>query len=283
MKSVERCQWETRHILITIGGLMNGSTEVLRSESIQSLHRGIEVLKAFNRENPRLTLTEVAAKTGLTRATARRFLLTLVEMGYVGNQTRYFFLRPNILELGNFYLSSLSFNDVIQQHINDLTGELHESASASVLEFPDIIYVARAATNHVMTIGLAIGTRLPAIYTSMGRVMLSQLSEERLNNYLDGTKISPLNKFSITSRKVLVAEIKKASQQGWCLLDQELEVGLRSLAVPIGSHINDTYAAINVSVPASRVSLDALTQQILPRLQNTALKINKDIANLWPK
>ena len=163
---------------------MEKSAELARSESIQSLHRGIEVLKAFNRDHSRLTLTEVAALTGLTRATARRFLITLVEMGYVGNQTRYFFLRPKILELGNFYLSSLSFSDVVQQHLNDLAGELHESASASVLEFPDIIYVARAATNRVMTIGLTVGTRLPAIYTSMGRVMLSQLNKETLNSYL---------------------------------------------------------------------------------------------------
>ena len=262
---------------------MEKSAELARSESIQSLHRGIEVLKAFNRDHSRLTLTEVAALTGLTRATARRFLITLVEMGYVGNQTRYFFLRPKILELGNFYLSSLSFSDVVQQHLNDLAGELHESASASVLEFPDIIYVARAATNRVMTIGLTVGTRLPAIYTSMGRVMLSQLNKETLNSYLKDLEIKPLNKFSVTSKKSLSTEIAKASEQGWYLLDQELEVGLRSLSVPIGTHVNDTYAAINVSVPASRVGIDSLTQQILPRLQNAARKIDKDIADLWPK
>jgi IclR family pca regulon transcriptional regulator len=262
---------------------MPKAAQIARSESIQSLHRGIEVLKAFDREHPRLTLTEVAALTDLTRATARRFLITLVEMGYVGNQGRYFFLRPKILELGNFYLSSLSFNDVVQQHLIDLAEELHESASASVLEFPDIIYVARAATNRVMTIGLTVGTRLPAIYTSMGRVMLSQLSKENLEAYLNGIEINPLNKFSLASKKALNAEIAKAADQGWYLLDQELEVGLRSLAVPIGTHVNDTYAAINVSVPASRVNVETLTQEILPRLQSVARKIDKDIANLWPK
>ncbi len=252
-------------------------------ESIQSLQRGIEVIKAFNRDNPRLTLTEVASITGLTRATARRFLLTFVDMGYVGNKARYFYLRPRILELGNFYLSSLSFNDVVQQHLNDLAGELHESASASVLEFPDIIYVARAATNRVMTIGLTVGTKLPAIYTSMGRIMLSQLSDDDLKEYLSDLEIEPLNEYSLTSKKSLIAEIKKAADQGWYVLDQELEVGLRSLAVPIGTHVNETYAAINVSVPASRVSLESLTQEILPRLLNTARRIDKDIANLWPK
>jgi len=259
------------------------SKESTSPESIQSLHRGIEVLKAFNRDNPRLILSEVAAITGLSRATARRFLITLVEMGYVGNQARYFYLRPKILELGNFYLSSLSFNDVVQQHLNDLAEELHESASASVLDYPDIIYVARAATNHVMTIGLTVGTKLPAIYTSMGRVMLAQLPETVLSEYLDGLQIEPLNNFSLTSKKLLKIEINKAAKQGWYLVDQELEVGLRSLAVPIGSHINETYAAINVSVSASRVSLDTLIKDILPKLLNTAKRINRDIANLWPQ
>jgi IclR family pca regulon transcriptional regulator len=190
------------------------SLESSHPESIQSLQRGIQVLKAFNRDNPRLTLTEVASITGFTRATARRFLITFVEMGYVGTKARYFYLRPRILELGNFYLSSLSFNDVVQQHLNDLAGELHESASASVLEFPDIIYVARAATNRVMTIGLTVGTKLPAIYTSMGRVMLSQLSKEDLQEYLSELEITPLNSYSLTSKKSLLTEIKKAAHQG---------------------------------------------------------------------
>jgi len=134
-----------------------------------------------------------------------------------------------------------------------------------------------------MTIGLTVGTKLPAIYTSMGRVMLSQLSKEDLQEYLSELEITPLNSYSLTSKKSLLTEIKKAAHQGWYLLDQELEVGLRSLAVPIGTHVNETYAAINVSVPASRVSIDSLTREILPRLLNTARKIDKDIANLWPK
>jgi len=257
--------------------------QVNRPESIQSLQRGIEVLRAFNRENPRLTLTEVSVLTGLTRATARRFLLTLVDLGYLGNQARYFYLRPKILELGNTYLSSLSFNDVIQQHLNELAEELHESASASVLEFPDIVYVARASTNRVMTLGLTVGTKLPAVYTSMGRIMLSQIPENEFLRYFEKLKLQPINSFSLTNKSSLINEIKKANHQGWYLLDQELEVGLRSLAVPIGTHVNDTYAAINVSVPASRVSIDTLEKQILPRLLKTAKQIDFDINKLWPK
>ena len=259
------------------------SAQINRPESIQSLQRGIEVLRAFNRENPRLTLSEVAVLTGLTRATARRFLITLVELGYLGNQARYFYLRPKILELGNSYLSSLSFNDVIQQHLNELADELHESASASVLEFPDIVYVARASKNRVMTLGLTVGTKLPAVYTSMGRIMLGQISDSELSRYVKEIELEPINSFSIKSKTSLLAEIKKARQQGWYLLDQELEVGLRSLAVPIGTHINDTYAAINVSVPASRVNLETLEKQILPRLLRTAKQIDFDINKLWPK
>ncbi|MGI9226045.1 MAG: IclR family transcriptional regulator domain-containing protein [Candidatus Nanopelagicaceae bacterium] len=253
-----------------------------RVENVQSLHRGMEILKAFNRDSPRLTLTEVAAITGLTRATARRFLITLTNMGYVGNQNRYFYLRPKILELGNSYLSSLSFNDAVQQHLNVLAEELHESVSASVLEFPDIVYVARASTNRVMTIGLSVGTKLPAFYTSMGRVMLAQLPPSKLQEYLDRAQIEKLTEFSLTSKKSLRIEIEKAGNQGWYLLDQELEIGLRSLAVPIGTHINDTYAAINVSVPASRVSIKTLETLILPRLQNLATIIDRDILKLWP-
>ena len=257
-------------------------TKPIRLENVQSLHRGMEILKAFNRESPRLTLTEVASITGLSRATARRFLITLVDLGYVGNQNRYFYLRPKILELGNSYLSSLSFNDAVQQHLNGLAEELHESVSASVLEFPDIIYVARASTNRVMTIGLTVGTKLPAIYTSMGRVMLAQLPQPKLQDYLDRTNVEKLTEFSVTSKKSLHSEIEKARTQGWYLLDQELEIGLRSLAVPIGTHINDTYAAINVSVPASRVSIKTLESMILPRLQNLAARIDRDILTLWP-
>lgn len=252
------------------------------TENVQSLHRGMEILKAFNREAPRLTLTEVATITGLSRATARRFLITLTNMGYVGNQNRYFYLRPKILELGNTYLSSLSFNDAVQQHLNGLSEELHESVSASVLEYPDIVYVARASTNRVMTIGLTVGTKLPAIYTSMGRVMLAQLPPTKLEDYLDRTQIEKLTEFSITNKKSLNTEIDKARSQGWYLLDQELEIGLRSLAVPIGTHINDTYAAINVSVPASRVNIKTLESLILPRLQNLASIIDRDLLKLWP-
>lgn len=257
--------------------------QINRPESIQSLQRGIEVLRAFNRDNPRLTLSEVAVLTDLTRATARRFLITLVELGYLGNQGRYFYLRPKILELGNSYLTSLSFNDVIQQYLTELAEELHESASASVLEYPDIVYVARASTNRMMALGLTVGTKLPAAYTSMGRIMLAQIPESELFTYFENISLEPINDFSIKSKKLLLAEIEKARKQGWYLLDQELEVGLRSLAVPIGTHVNDTYAAINVSVPASRVSIQTLEKQILPRLLNTAKQIDFDINRLWPK
>jgi IclR family pca regulon transcriptional regulator len=163
-----------------------------------------------------------------------------------------------------------------------LAEELHESVSASVLEYPDIVYVARASTNRVMTIGLSVGTKLPALYTSMGRVMLAQLPPAKLKDYLEQAHIEKLTEFSVTNKKSLHSEIEKARTQGWYLLDQELEIGLRSLAVPIGTHINDTYAAINVSVPASRVSIKTLQSLILPRLQNLATIIDRDILKLWP-
>lgn len=254
----------------------------LSNESVQSLFRGIEVLKAFNNGKTRMTLTEVSNAAQLSRATARRFLITLSELGYIGHDGRNFYLKPKLLELGYSYLSSMSFNDVVQTNLNLLAEELHESASASVLDFPEIVYVARASTNRVMTIGLSVGTKLPALYTSMGRVMLAQLPIEARKAYLESATLMPPTKFSLTSKKAISNEIDEISHQGWCLLDQELEVGLRSLAVPIGTHVNNTYASINVSVPASRVSTEVLKEHILPRLLATANAIDREIIKIWP-
>ena len=164
------------------------------SESVQSLARGLSVLRSFGEGSSRMTLSELSSNSDLPRATVRRSLITLVELGYVGQDERSFFLKPKLLELGFSYLSSLSFNDIVQKNLNILSNELHESASASVLDFPDVIYVARAATSRLMTIGLSVGTKLPALYTSMGRVMLSQLPSGTLKSYLDGIQLDPPTK-----------------------------------------------------------------------------------------
>ena len=252
------------------------------SESVQSLARGLSVLRAFGEGSSRMTLSELSSNSDLPRATVRRSLITLVELGYVGQDERSFFLKPKLLELGFSYLSSLSFNDIVQKNLNILSNELHESASASVLDFPDVIYVARAATSRLMTIGLSVGTKLPALYTSMGRVMLSQLPSGTLKSYLDGIQLDPPTKNSISIKSEMIKELENVKNQGYCILDQELEIGLRSIAAPIGSHINDTYAAINISVPSSRLSMKELEQNVLPKLLRTAEDINRELTSVWP-
>jgi IclR family transcriptional regulator, pca regulon regulatory protein len=251
-------------------------------DSVQSLVRGLHVLTAFNRGKARMTLSEIAVLSDLSRGTTRRLLLTLVEIGYVGVDGKFFFLRPQLLELGYSYLSTLSFNDIVQKHLNLIADQLHESASASVLVFPDVVYVARASTNRLMTIGLSVGSKLPALYTSMGRVMLAQLTKNELENHLAGLKLNPPTAQSIKTLATMRKELEKVRRDGYCILDQELETGLRSIGVAIGSHINGTYAAINVSVPASRISIEDLKEKICPLLQSTAKEINKELGNVWP-
>ncbi len=252
------------------------------SDSVQSLTRGLNVLMAFNRGKSRMTLTEVAALADLSRATARRLLLTLVDLEYVGFDGKYFYLRPKLMEIGYSYLSTLSFNDIVQKHLNAIATELHESASASVLVFPDVVYVARASTNRLMTIGLSVGTKLPALYTSMGRVMLAQLPEEELDKYLSGMKLDPPTKNGIATMSEMKKELAKVRKSGFCIINEELEIGLRSIGVSIGSHVNDTYAAINISVPSSRLSMKELEERIWPILKKTAAEINQELGSVWP-
>jgi IclR family pca regulon transcriptional regulator len=230
-----------------------------------------------------MTLSEIAVLSDLSRGTTRRLLLTLVELGYVGLDGKFFYLRPQLLEIGYSYLSSLSFNDIVQKHLNSISEELHESASASVLVYPDVVYVARASTNRLMTIGLSVGTKLPAVYTSMGRVMLAQLPTHILDEYLTGLKLTPPTSLGIKTIKELKIELNKVRKNGYSILDQELETGLRSIGVSIGSHVNDTYAAINVSVPASRMSIKELETNIWPVLKRTSQEINNELGNVWPK
>lgn len=249
------------------------------SEFVQSLDRGLAVIRAFSRERPRLTLSDVARETGLTRAAARRFLLTLEALGYVGSDGRQFFLRPRVLELGFAYLSSASFTEVAQDHLERLADQLHESCSASVLDLPDIVYIARASTSRIMTISLAVGARLPAYCTSMGRVLLANLSPEELERYLLTTRFLPLSERTVTDPDLIRAEVQRVRERGWALQDQELEGGVRSVAMPVHGPDGSVIAAVNVSAHASRVPLETLTGEFLDALRLTAAAIDRDLAH----
>src|SRR6188472_3236745 len=244
---------------------------------VQSLDRGLAVICCFSADRPRLTLSEVARQAGLSRAAARRSLITLQTLGYVSSDGRLFFLTPQVLTLGYAYLSSLSFADVAQSHLSDLANEVHESCSASVLDGVEIVYVARAATKRIMTISLSVGTRLPAYATSMGRVLLADLSDDQLDAYLGAATLAPLTERTIVDRDQLRAELGRTRIRGWCMVDQELEHGVRSVAVPVHDASGRVVAAVNTSAHATRVPLTTLQKSFLAKLKDCAVAIDAEL------
>jgi IclR family transcriptional regulator, pca regulon regulatory protein len=244
---------------------------------VQSLERGLAVIRAFGADSPELRLSDVARTTGLTRAAARRFLLTLVRLGYVRQDGNVFSLRPRILELGYAYLSVLSLPEVAQPHMEALVGEVNESSSIAVLDDLDIVYVARVPTQRIMTITIAVGTRLPAYATSMGRVLFAGLDDDVLDERLDRVQIEPLTSTTVPDRKALRERIERVRDAGWAAVDQELEEGVRSAAVPIRDAQGSVSAAMNVSVHATRMTMQALRRDVVPKLLRTAEAIESDL------
>ena len=245
---------------------------------VQSLSRGLTVLQAFNAERPAMTLADMARATGLTRATARRLLHTLVSLGFVCTDGRTFELTPRVLDLGFAYVSSLQLPDIAQPFMEALSDRVHESVSASVLDGSQIVYVARVNTQRIMGISLAIGSRLPAAWTSMGRVLLAGLTDAQLDEFLEGLVFTPLTTESITDVDTLRSEIRTVRSQGYALIDQELEEGIRSVAAPLRDRRGRTLAAINVGTHAARVTLKELRGVILPDLLTTARSIESQLA-----
>jgi IclR family transcriptional regulator, pca regulon regulatory protein len=247
------------------------------SEFVQSLERGLAVIRVFDAEHPELTLSEVARLTGLTRAAARRFLLTLVELGYMRTDGRLFGLRPRILELGYAYLSSLSLPELAQPHMEALVASVHESCSVSVLDGADVVYVARVPTKRIMTVAIAVGTRFPAYATSMGRVLLASQPSSWLDAYLSSTPLVSLTPRTVTDPARLRSVLARVRSQGFAVVDQELEEGLRSMAVPLRDPEGTVVAAMNVSARTSRGSSEAIRRELLPHLQKAAAAIEADL------
>jgi IclR family pca regulon transcriptional regulator len=247
---------------------------------VQSLERGLAVIRAFGPEDPELTLSDVARRTGLTRAAARRFLLTLADLGYVRFDGRLFALTPRVLELGYAYLSSLSLPEVAEPHLERLAAEVRESSSVSVLDGDDIVYVGRVPTSRIMRVAINVGTRFPAYATSMGRVLLAALDDDELDAYLARADVRPLTARALDTPAKLRAELGRVRAQGWALVDQELEEGLRSIAVPIRGRNGRVIAAVNVSAHASRSSKEAVRRALLPPLQATAARIEADLRDV---
>ena len=242
---------------------------------VQSLQRGLEVIRAFDADARELTLSDVARRTGLSRAAARRFLLTLVDLGYVRTDARYFSLSPRVLELGYAYLSSLSLPEIAEPHLERLASEVHESSSVSVLDGDEIVYVGRVPTSRIMRVSINVGTRFPAYATSMGRVLLAALPPEELEARLRKIKLERLTPHTVRTKKALREAIERARDEGFATVDQELEEGLRSAAAPIAD-AQGRVAALNVSVHASRTGMEVLRESFVPKVLATARAIERD-------
>lgn len=243
---------------------------------VQSFARGLAVIRSFSAEAPSQTLTEVATRTGLTRAGARRILLTLEGLGYVEAQGRQFRLTPKILDLGFAYLSSLPLWNLAEPVMETLVAEVKESCSAAVLDGAELVYVLRVPTHKIMRIHLGIGSRLPAYCTSMGRVLLAGLPADEVRARLSLRERTAFTSRTVTDLPTLLGLVEDTRRQGWCLVNQELEEGLVSLAAPIVDRTGRTIAALNISGQANRTPPAAMVEQFLPRLLQAA----RDIARL---
>ncbi len=242
---------------------------------VQSFARGLEVIRTFSAESPLQTLTEVAGRSGLTRAGARRILLTLQTLGYVDSDGKLFRLTPRILDLGFAYLSSMPIWNLAEPVMETLVEQVKESCSAAVLDGTDIVYVIRVPTHKIMSISLNVGSRLPAYCTSLGRMLLSALPENELMQRLQASKRTARTKHTVTDIDELAARIAQVRRQGWALVDQELEEGMVSMAAPITNRAGQTVAALNISGQANRTSAKVMQASMLPQLLTAAQTISR--------
>jgi IclR family transcriptional regulator, pca regulon regulatory protein len=244
---------------------------------IQSLARGLAVLQVFSRQHPAVTLSEAASLTGLTRATARRILLTLQELGYVRAEGRRFLPTPRVLAIGYAYLSSLDLWEGAEPHMAELAERTGESCSAATLDGAEVVYVARVPARRVMAVNLSVGARLPAYPTSLGRVLLAALGPAELDEHLAGVELRALTPRTVTDPARLRGILQEVRGQGWALVDQELEDGVRSIAAPVRDRAGRVVAAMNVSGHAGRVSVQQLREQFLPLLLAAAKQVSEQV------
>jgi len=247
---------------------------------VQSLERGLAVIRAFGADTPSLTLSEVARATGLTRAATRRFLLTLGDLGYVRSDGRHFALTPRVLELGYSFLSGLGFPDVALPHLERLVAQVDESSEASVLDGEDIVYVVRVPSTAVMTLAVNVGGRMPAHATSMGKVLLASLPDTELEAYLSRAALKRYLPRTVTDRDVLHEQLMKVRAAGYAIVDQELEEGLVAIAAPVRSRGGRVAGAINLSTHIARRSADQVRADLVGPLLQTAKAIEADLAGV---
>jgi IclR family pca regulon transcriptional regulator len=251
---------------------------VARRDLVQSFGRGLAVIRAFSTGAAEMTLSEVAEQSGVTRAAARRFLLTLADLGYVHTDGKRFSLRPTILEIGNAYLSGMGLGDVARPHMQQLVEHVEESSALCVLSGDDIAYVALARVHaRRMALNVSIGTQVPAYPTSMGRVLLAAQPAEWRAAYLERVDLRALTPYTVTDPAKLGAVLERVPRDGFAIVDQELDVGLRSIAVAVHKPDGSVYAALNVSTFVARRSVEDLRNELLEPLRATAREIEADL------
>jgi IclR family pca regulon transcriptional regulator len=229
---------------------------------VQSLARGLDVVRAFGPDGGALTLGEIAHRTGMSRAAARRYILTLRDLDYIQMRGTHFELKARLLELGYSYLSTLPLWKIAEPVLTDLVDHVHETCSVSVLDIPDIVYVSRVAVKRIISSSISVGTRLPAFATAMGRVMLADLPPAQLQKYVQTAELPSITQYTLTSRKKLLAAIQDAGEQGYAIVDNEFAIGLHSIAVPVRDRSGVTVAALNLSASASHGEIERLTRHL---------------------
>ncbi len=239
---------------------------LLERDIMGGLAKGLSVIETFTAERPRQSISEVSVASGLDRATARRCLLTLAHLGYADYDGKFFTLTPRVLRLGTACLATMPLPQLMQPLLDRLSEQISESSSVSILDGTDIVYVARAAQRKVMSIGLMPGSRLPAYCTSMGRVLLAALPEAAAREILCQAPLSARTTYTLTDPEALVAEFARVRLQGHAIVDQEVELGLRSIAIPLYNSRGQTVAAMNVGVAASRTETDEMARLYLPAM-----------------
>jgi IclR family pca regulon transcriptional regulator len=247
-------------------------------EFMATLAKGLAVLSSFDKQRPAMTLSEAARASGLSRATARRILRTLTELGYVAQNGRAFSLSSGILKLGFAYLATQNWIEQATPLMRALSEEFHESCSAAILEHTEIVYVARFPARRIMSVALSVGTRLPAFHTALGRIQLGYLDDGELWRRLMSLRVEAYTPSTITDVQALYERVQDDHAQGFSIVDEELERGLRSIAVPVLHRDGQAIAALNVSTHSTRTTRNEMRERFLPSLRAVAAQVSASLA-----